>query len=190
VPAPPFVSSTREVTAAELGASWHSGCPLGPESLREVAASYWGFDGVVRSGRLVVHVDHAANVVAILRALYDQRFPIQRMVPIDAYGGDDTASMNDNNTSAFNCRAVTGGTSWSEHSYGWAIDVNPVQNPYVKGSNVQPEAGKAYTDRSTAAPGKIRANDAVVRAFAARGWKWGGSWSSPKDYQHFSVTGR
>jgi hypothetical protein len=143
----------------------------------------------VHSGKLIVHVDHAAKIVAIFHDIYDQRFPIQKMVPIDAYGGSDAASMDDNNTSAFNCRPVTGGSSWSEHSYGWAVDVNPVQNPYVKGSTVQPAAGRAYTNRSTAAPGKIRSGDGVVKAFANRGWSWGGSWGSPKDYQHFSATG-
>jgi hypothetical protein len=188
-PAPPYQSSVEPVTTAQLGASWHDGCPVGADKLRMVTVSHWGFDGAVHSGRLVVHVDHAAKIVAIFHDIYDQRFAIQKMVPIDAYGGSDDASMNDNNTSAFNCRAVTGGSSWSEHSYGWAVDVNPVQNPYVKGSTVLPESGRAYTNRSTPAQGKIRSGDGVVQAFAARGWSWGGSWSSPKDYQHFSATG-
>ena len=109
---------------------------------------------------------------------------------VEAFGGSDDASMAANNTSAFNCRKATGGTSWSEHSYGRAIDVNPVQNPYVKGSLVLPQSGSAYVDRSRTIPGMIRAGDAVVRAFAAQGWAWGGTWTSLKDYQHFSTTGR
>jgi poly-gamma-glutamate synthesis protein (capsule biosynthesis protein) len=153
-----------------------------------VTLSHWGFDGAVHSGRLVVHVDHTQKVVDIFRDLYAHRFPIARMEPVDAFGGSDDASMAANNTSAFNCRPVTGGTSWSQHSYGWAIDVNPVQNPYIRGSTVLPPAGRAHLDRSPA-PGRIRAGDAVVQAFAARGWSWGGYWSSPRDYQHFSATG-
>ena len=111
------------------------------------------------------------------------------MEPIDVYGGDDMRSIKANNTSAFNCRAVTGGSGWSEHAYGRAIDVNPFVNPYVKGSTVLPPEAARFTDRSRTDPGMIHAGDAVVDAFAARGWSWGGYWSSLKDYQHFSTTG-
>ncbi|MDD9205334.1 M15 family metallopeptidase, partial [Georgenia sp. 10Sc9-8] len=113
-----------------------------------------------------------------------------RMVPVDAYGGDDGASMAANNTSAFNCRTITGGSGWSEHSYGRAIDINPLANPYVAGSTVLPAAGWAYADRIRDAAGMIHAGDEVVRAFAERGWLWGGYWTYPKDYQHFSTSGR
>ena len=122
--------------------------------------------------------------------LYAQRFPIERMQPIDVYGGDDNRSISANNTSAFNCRAVTGGTGWSEHAYGRAIDVNPFVNPYVKGTTVLPPEAAPYADRSRRDPGMIHAGDPVVQAFLARGWKWGGYWTSLKDYQHFSTTGR
>lgn len=189
-PAPAFASSVAPVTAQELHASWRPGCPVPPEQLRSVSASHWGFDGAVLTGRLVVHVDHVDRIRAVLRDLYDVRFPIGRMEPVEAFGGSDEASMEANNTSAFNCRRVTGGSSWSEHAFGRAIDVNPVQNPYVIGSSVSPAAGRAHLDRSTPAPGKIQADDAVVRSFAAQGWSWGGFWDSPKDYQHFSATGR
>jgi hypothetical protein len=94
------------------------------------------------------------------------------------------------NTSAFNCRFVSGTTRWSEHAYGRALDVNPVENPFVSGSYVSPPAGAAYADRSRRAPGMVHAGDATVRAFAAVGWGWGGSWPGSKDYQHFSATGR
>ncbi len=155
-----------------------------------VTAIHWGFDGAVRAGRLVVHVDQVDAMTAVLRQLYDAGFPIERMEPIDAFGGDDDASMAANNSSAFNCRPVTGGVSWSEHSYGRAIDVNPVQNPYVRGSTVAPEAGREYRDRRVQRPGMIRAGDAVVRAFREHGYVWGGTWQAWKDYQHFSTTGR
>ncbi|WP_324650332.1 M15 family metallopeptidase [Georgenia sp. H159] len=187
---PAFRASVVAVTAADLGASWRPGCPVPPSALRTVVATHWDDDGNVRTGRVVVAAALAGDVAAILEDLYDARFPIHRMVPVAEYGADDDASMAANNTSAFNCRAVTGGSSYSEHAYGRAIDVNPLVNPYVTSTTVAPPAGAPYTDRSRDAAGMIHAGDKVVRAFAARGWSWGGAWSSPKDYQHFSTTGR
>jgi len=188
--APPFTSSTAAVTADELGASWHPGCPVDVELLRAIDASVWGYDGAPHQGRIIVHADQAERIVHVLEALYSARFPIERMTPIDAYGGDDQASMRANNTSGFNCRYVAGTTRWSEHAFGRAIDVNPLVNPYVRGSSVDPPEGAAYADRSRTDTGMIHAGDAAVRAFAAQGWGWGGSWSSGKDYQHFSASGR
>ena len=110
---------------------------------------------------------------------------------VDAFHGDDDRSMAANNTSAFNCRSVTGDPGvWSQHSYGWAIDINPVQNPYLSGRTVLPPAGRTYADRSRQQPGMIHGGDPVVRAFASIGWGWGGAWHSFQDYQHFSATGR
>jgi hypothetical protein len=106
---------------------------------------------------------------------------------VSAYGGDDDRSMAADNTSAFNCRFVGGTTRWSMHAYGEAIDVNPVENPYVRGSAVSPPAGRAYLDRARERKGMAVANGVLVRAFAAVGWKWGASFG---DYQHFSTTGR
>lgn len=126
----------------------------------------------------------------VFRALFETRFPIERMELVDVYGADDDRSMAANNTSAFNCRTVEGSSSWSEHSFGRAIDINPIQNPAVDGSEVSPPGGSRFLDRSRRAKGLIRANDQVVRAFAAIGWGWGGYWTSFKDYQHFSATGR
>jgi hypothetical protein len=157
--------------------------------LRAVEVSHWGYDGEVHIGRLIVAADLAGDMVDIMRDLFDAAFPIERMEAVDVYDGDDDRSMAANNTSAFNCRPVTGGSTWSEHSYGRAIDVNPLVNPYVVGSTVLPPEGEAYADRSLDAPGMIHGGDVVVDAFAARGWKWGGYWDSPTDYQHFSTTG-
>ncbi len=189
-PVAPFAASIETVTADDLYASWHPGCPVPVSQLRAIDVTHFGNDGAVHTGRLIVAADLAEGIVAIFHDLYDARFPIQRMAPIDVYGGDDDRSIAANNTSAFNCRAVTGGTGWSEHAYGRAIDVNPFVNPYVKGATVLPPAAAAYTDRSRYDLGMIHAGDAVVDAFAARGWSWGGYWSSLKDYQHFSTTGR
>ncbi len=188
--APPFESSIEGISAAELGSSWRAGCPVGHEQLRALELSHWGYDGAVHTGRLIVHADHATRLVTVFRDIYAARFPIQRMVPVDAYGGDDQASMRANNTSAFNCRNVAGTSSWSEHAYGLAVDVNPLVNPYVRGSTVDPPEGAPYADRSRNDQGMIHDGDAVVTAFAAQGWHWGGSWSSGKDYQHFSASGR
>ena len=160
------------------------------ESLRAVDVSHIGYDGEVHSGRLIVAGEVAEDIVEIMSRLFEARFPIERIEPVDVYEGDDNLSMAANNTSAFNCRAVTGGSSWSEHSYGTAIDMNPLVNPYVVGETVLPPEGAAYADRSLEAPGMIHDGDVVVESFAAHGWIWGGTWSSPKDYQHFSISGR
>jgi hypothetical protein len=125
-----------------------------------------------------------------MRELFGLRFPIRRMRLVDAYGADDHRSMAADNTSAFNCRFVAGTGRWSEHAYGHAIDVNPVENPYVTdGGHVSPPAGAPYADRSRRAAGLIHRRGPVVAAFAKNGWKWGGNWSWPKDYQHFSASG-
>lgn len=186
---PAFTSSVTGVSAADLGASYRSGCPVAPSSLRLLTVPHTTFDGGWASGRLVVHADVATATTQVFRQLYEQRVPVQRMVPVSAYGGSDDASMAANNTSAFNCRRTTSGTAWSEHSYGRAVDANPVQNPYVSGRTVLPPAGAGFTDRSRYAVGMLHA-EGGVRAFAGNGYSWGGAWSSLKDYQHFSTTGR
>ena len=108
---------------------------------------------------------------------------------VDDFGGDDAASMAANNTSAFNCRTVAGSARWSEHAYGTAIDINPVQNPYVAGSAVDPPAGSEYLDRANVRPGMMVSGGVGVNVFRFVGWGWGGDWSSAKDYQHVSLRG-
>lgn len=181
-----------EVTAQELGSSWHEGCPVGPSDLRAVDAVHWGFDGEPHPGRLVVAAAVADDVAAILRDLYEARYPIERMQPVDAYGSDDIASVLANNTSGFNCRFATGSTTrWSEHAYGRAVDLNPRVNPYVTSSGaVVPPETAPWADRSRTDVGMVRDGDAAVVAFESRGWVWGGRWRTAKDYQHFSTTGR
>jgi hypothetical protein len=186
----PFRSSVAPVSAARLGSSYRPGCPVGPAALRLVRVTHLGFDGRGRDGEVVVSARVADAVVRVFARLYDARFPVQRLTTVDAYGGSDDASMAANNTSGFNCRRTTGGTAWSQHANGEALDVNPVQNPYVRGTTVLPPAGRAYVDRSAPGLGVVRAGDAAVRAFTAEGWGWGGAWTSAKDYQHFSRSGR
>lgn len=189
-PVPPFQGSVERVTREELGASWgaDSRCAQ-PAELRKLTVSHWGYDGQVTSGQLIVHDAYAGRMVAVFRDIYAARFPIERMVPIAAYGGDDQASMRANNTSGYNCRTVAGSSTLSQHAYGAAIDVNPLHNPYVRNGTVDPPEGAPWADRSRDDPGMIEAGDAVVTAFARQGWGWGGNWSSGKDYQHFSASG-
>jgi D-alanyl-D-alanine carboxypeptidase/RTX calcium-binding nonapeptide repeat (4 copies) len=174
------------------GSSWHRGCPVGLGALRVLRMRHWTMaNRDVHRGLLVVHRDAAADVLRAMRAVFEHRFPIRRMKLVDRYGASDLRSMNADNTSAFNCRFVAGTNQWSQHAFGRAIDINPIENPYVTGSgHVSPRAGRAYVDRSRRAPGMIHDGDAVVRAFARVGWGWGGHWSSVKDYQHFSANGR
>lgn len=172
------------------GVSWRPGCPVGLDRLRLLRVRHWGFDGRVRRGRLVVHRDSAQPMLRVMRELYDLRFPIRRMRLVDAYGADDRRSMAADNTSAFNCRFVAGTSRWSEHAFGHAIDVNPIENPYVTSDGyVSPPAGAPYKDRSQQAKGLIHRRGPVVAAFASIGWEWGGNWGWPKDYQHFSAGG-
>jgi hypothetical protein len=170
---------------AMRGVSWRRGCPVALGALRVVRLRFWGFDRRTHTGRLIVHARIGRRTVRAFRGLYAARFPIRRMRPVDAYGGSDAASMAADNTSAFNCRRVTGGRRWSQHAYGRAIDVDPRENPYVDGSTVLPPAGGPYRDRSRPRRGMILAGGPVTRAFAAAGLSWGGEFTGRTDYQHF-----
>ena len=172
-----------------MATSWRPGCPVPLEDLRYVTVTHVDFAGTVQAGELVVHADVADAVVQVFSDLFDAAYPVRLMRLVDDYGGDDTLSMEADNSSAFNCRPVIGGTAWSQHAYGRALDLNPVENPYVVGDQVAPAVGEAYVHRPEL-PGVIHPDDVVVRAFAAVGWQWGGYWDGPVDYQHFSVTGR
>jgi D-alanyl-D-alanine carboxypeptidase len=172
------------------GVSWRKGCPVSLRDLRLLTVQHWGFDGKVRTGRLIVHEEVSRQLVDVFRELYAAHFPIRRMVPVDAYGGSDFRSIEADNTSAFNCRYVDGATRWSEHAYGRAIDVNPIENPYVSGRRTSHAASRPYLDRARHRPGMAYEGGALVRVFDAIGWGWGGRWTSAQDYQHFSASGR
>ncbi|HVW11963.1 MAG TPA: M15 family metallopeptidase [Bryobacteraceae bacterium] len=166
--------------------TWHEGCPVSPDDLRQLTLSYWNFDQMPMTGVLVVDRDVAQEVVGIFRELFQHGFLIEKMTPVEDYQGSDDASMAANNTSAFNCRDVTGQPGkFSNHSWGRAIDINPLTNPYVKGDKVLPPAGRQYLDRTKAFPGSILADSFIVKLFGEKGWTWGGSWGDRKDYQHF-----
>jgi Ca2+-binding RTX toxin-like protein len=181
-----------ELRRRMTGRSWHRGCPVGLGKLRLLRLPHWTMaDHDVHAGRVIVHRDADRSVMSAMRSLLRHHFPIRRMEPIDRYGGDDHRSMNADNTSAFNCRFVAGTNRWSQHAFGRAIDLNPIENPYVTASGfVSPAAGRRYANRSRNAAGMVHKGDATVRAFARVGWGWGGAWAGTRDYQHFSANGR
>jgi hypothetical protein len=169
--------------------SWRPGCPVPLSSLRYLRLGYVGTDGREHVGELVVHASEVLTVVAAFHDLWNDRFPIARMQLVDDFGGSDDASTAADNTSAFNCRSAFGNPgSWSEHAFGRAIDINPVENPYVATGVVTPAAGMAFLDRRNVRPGMLTAASAAP--FTSRGWGWGGTWSSATDYQHVSASGR
>ncbi|WP_445170549.1 M15 family metallopeptidase [Mycolicibacterium sp. Dal123E01] len=177
----------RPVTAAELGATWRPGCPVAPEQLRRVDLDYIGFDGRTHRGTLVVHQDLVADVIAIFGDLQRQGYPIAKMQTPEHYpNAADELSMEDNNTSAFNCRPLPGSADWSLHAYGRAIDINPLLNPYIEPTgHLEPATAGPYLDRARTDPGILHTGDPGVLAFTDRGWIWGGNWHNPIDYQHF-----
>ncbi len=163
-------------------------CVITYDDLRYIGLLYVDFDGKEHKGELIVHKKLAKEVTKIFRELYLARYPLACVRLVDDYGepGDDNLSMAANNTSAFNYRRVTGSKTLSRHSYGAAIDINPLYNPYIDGDRVAPENGAQYTDRSLDFPGKIDHDDPCYKLFIKNGWTWGGDWSGDKDYQHFS----
>lgn len=186
-PPAPAGGTVEPITAAELGATWRPGCPVEPGQLRRVNVDYIGFDGQMHRGELIVHEDLVPEVIAIFERLYRLSYPVEMIRTVDHYpGADDELSMEDNNTSAFNCRRIPGTNEWSPHAYGRAIDINPRINPCLYASGYfEPQNAAAYLDRSRTDPGLLHNGDPAVHAFTDRGWQWGGEWTAPLDYQHF-----
>lgn len=156
--------------------------------LRYVAIQYVDFEGKQQDGELIVNKKLAGEVLEIFYELYKEKYPLASVRLVDDYGqpGDDTLSMEDNNTSAFCYRRVTGSKTLSRHSLGAAIDINPLLNPYIDGDRVAPENGAKYVDRTLGLPGMIDHKDLCYKLFKKHGWSWGGDWTGDKDYQHFS----
>jgi hypothetical protein len=179
--------------ARMTGSSWRPGCPVALSDLRLLRIGYWGFDLRPHVGRMIVAASAVDPVRRAFEELFGERFPIRRMRLIDDYDGSDHASIEADNTSAFNCRKATGSSRFSEHAYGRAIDVNPIENPYVypDGTTVH-RASRPYLDRSRHRRGMAYRGGVLVRAFTRVGWSWGGDWKPPSatDFQHFSATGR
>jgi poly-gamma-glutamate synthesis protein (capsule biosynthesis protein) len=189
------VSKTPKIKNRMLkGGSWKKGCPVPLKDLRYIRVSHYDFNGSIRQGELVMHKDVAKEVVAIFRELYAMRYPIKQMRLIsDAeFSSSDYRSIEADNTSAFNCRNVTGGSKWSKHAYGLAIDINPIENPYYKvGRHSSHTKSRPYEKRAhkarTTSQGRalLLRGDKVTQVFLKRGWNWGGDWKYTKDYQHF-----
>jgi D-alanyl-D-alanine carboxypeptidase len=185
------------VRAQVIGSgNWHRGCPVPLSGLRLLTVSYWGFDGRAHTGQLVVDERAVAPLRTVFRRLYGLRFPIRHMRLADEYGPKASRPRDGDVTASFECRQAvpspcTGGTgtgSWSEHAYGEAVDLNPVENPYVGCGTTRDRSATPYLDRSRVRRGMV--TPAVVDAFRSVGWGWGGSWTgSTKDYMHFSATG-
>lgn len=182
------------VWQAMQGRSWHEGlgCPA-RERLALLTVPYLDFSGRPQTGQIIVARSVAGDVLSAFAHIMRSGFRIRQMRLVHEFDGDDDRSMAANNTSGFNCRKVSGSNRLSDHSYGKAIDINPVQSPYVWRRGTQPPSGAAYDEpheRLRPQTGMIRKGDAVTRAFARIGWKWGGLWRNSKDYQHFSQSGR
>jgi len=174
------------------GRSYRNGCPVPLNDLRYLQMTYRGFDGKDHTGEMIVHKDVAKQVTQIFGELYRNKYPIRRMQLVSRYGGSDFQSIEADNTSAFNCRPATGSKKWSRHAYGKAIDINPLENPYVSRSgHIAHKASEKFRERKRKNPFKaeyravLLPNGSVVKAFKSRGWRWGGDWRGIKDYQHF-----
>lgn len=186
-----FHATISRPTGAVLRRStWRPACPVAADDLRYLTLTFWGFDDRPHTGEMLVNASVAPDVMRVFKGLYLRRFPIEEMRITTDADLNAPPTGDGNNTTAFVCRPVVGSTTWSEHAYGLAVDVDPFQNPYVKSDAVVPERASAYVDRTWHRPGMIFPGDQVTRAFASIGWGWGGAWSSLKDWMHFSQNGR
>jgi hypothetical protein len=198
-----FHSTIRPLSApvrAELKSAgvWQQGCPVSLAQLRVLTVTHWGFDKRVHTGQLVVNADATAPLARVFRRLYELRFPIHHMRLADAYGPASSRPPDNDISGSFECRQAVaspctskvrkGTGSWSEHAYGRAVDLNPVENPYVGCGMSRDPGSRRYLDRTRLRRGMV--TPAVVAAFHSIGWGWGGSWSgATKDYMHFSASG-
>jgi hypothetical protein len=189
---------TPPVRAELPGEFWHAGCPVPLAQLRILTVRHWGFDHRVHTGQLIVKADAAPALARVFRRLYELRFPIRHLRLSDMYGPRRSRPADADVSGSFQCRQAVaspcssrvrkGNGHWSEHAYGHAVDLNPVENPYVGCGMSRDPASKRYLDRSRLRRGMV--TPAVVAAFRSIGWGWGGSWSgSTKDYMHFSASG-
>ena len=193
LPRPPskeFAASIEPVPDEVAARStWEAACPVTLDELRYVRVAFWGFDGLHHTGELLVHRDVAEQIVQVFARLHDARFPVEEMRITRRDELDAHPTGDGNNTGSFVCRPTVGSSSWSQHAYGLALDLNPFHNPLDRDDIVIPELASAYLDRTDVRPGMILAGDAVTQAFAEIGWGWGGDWSSSKDWMHFSQSG-
>ena len=176
----------NEISEKIRGRSWKENCPVPLCDLAYVKVSHWNLKNEISSGELIYHKNLAPEIIEIFKELFDAQFPIEKLVLIDTYDANDDLSMADNNSSAFCSREKTGkpGT-FSNHSYGGTIDLNPLFNPYVTEDTILPKGAEKFCNREQDIPGLIKEGDCCFQAFIKRGYTWGGNWKSLKDYQHF-----
>jgi hypothetical protein len=177
------------------GNSWKKSCPVGLNNLRYIQVRHWNFQGKVGMGEIIVHKNVAQSIVKIFKALYKIQYPIRQMRLVSDFQGNDWQSIEADNTSAMNCRGTTGNSKkWSKHAYGRAIDINPIENPYIsKTGRISHKASLEYrtrkhkASRGWADKAMILNHDPVKKIFKKYGWSWGGKWNTIKDYQHFYI---
>jgi LysM repeat protein len=186
-PLPAWQTRIEPVTPAMIGWDPAKRCPVPPAALSKVWVSYLDLQGAYHDGSVIVRADLAERTQRVFFTLFRWRFRIMAMAPVSVNmpGGTDMGIV----TAGYSCRRVAGTNTWSEHAYGTAIDINPLQNPMVRGSRAEPGAGAIYLNRSRYLMGMLHANGAAL-AFTRNGFYWGGRWSSLKDYMHFSTTNR
>ena len=185
-----FHATSTPVPASVLArSSWTKACPVASTDLRYLTVSFRGFDGQAHTGELLVNKRAATDLISVFRQLFAANFPIERMHISSAAQLNAPPTGDGNTTESFACRPVRGQSSWSQHAYGLAVDVNPFQNPYQKGTVVLPELAASYLDRADKRPGMILPGGPVDKAFTSIGWGWGGDYRSLKDYMHFSESG-
>lgn len=193
LPPPPDDAFAATVAAVppEVAArsTWQPACPVALEELRYLTVAFYGFDDRLHTGELLVNADVAEDVVEVFRRLHQARFPLEEVRVIAPHELDLAPTGDGNATTSFVCRPVRQGSSWSEHAYGRALDLNPFHNPYQRGPVVLPELASAYLDRADQRPGMVLQGGPVTEAFGAVGWTWGGDWESVTDSMHFSRDG-
>ncbi len=173
--------------------SYQKSAPVHYRELVSIKFNHFGFDDLVHQGEIVVHEKVANEVIEIFQELFEARYPIDKCRPIDLYNSCDLRSTEDNNSSGYCCRPITGSDNeWSIHSLGLAIDINPLLNPYKRDAPLIPPNSAPVLSRSLPARGVMKPDDACHTAFTKRGWQWGGDWKSTRgyvDYQHFYKSG-
>lgn len=210
IPTPPELSDRRFVTVDHLPpptdgfeaaygqvpsevaarSTWTEECPVGLEDLSYMTVAFRGFDGRDHMGEMIVAASAVEDLVAVFETLYEADYPIEEMRVASMEDLEAEPTGDGNLTESFVCRLATGGSTWSQHAFGLAVDINPFHNPYLRGDVLIPEMAGAYLDRDRVLPGMIVEGDVVTQAFDAIGWGWGGRWSTLDDWQHFSRSGR
>lgn len=167
------------------GKSMKDHAKISYDQLRYLTLPYYDYDGHIQKGELVCNKRIAHELLCVFRDLFSKAYPINSIRLVDDFDADDEASMQANNTSCFNYRTITGTNTLSQHAFGLAVDINPLQNPFIRGSHVHPASATEYVDRTKDFPHKIDNNDFCKEVFVSYGFTWGGNWNKNKDYQHF-----